>query len=169
VEYYSPFWAPRAISTINDPRGPFTCRSSTLAVLADSGPFRGLLLTVLRSRSDFHDCRSPGCVDVSVINTRSFGRFWSVSWTITHRFGVSERFSLLRNPKVRLCVIHPQLPFWPILARFMGYYLPFWSILTHFVDYYSSFWGPGAIFMVAEPNVSSRVVHQHSPFWPILA
>ena len=25
----------------------FTCRSSTLAVLADSGPFRGLLLIVL--------------------------------------------------------------------------------------------------------------------------
>ena len=88
---------------------------------------------------------------------------------LTHRFGVSEQFSLLRNPKVRLCVIHPHLPFWPILARFMGYYLLFWSILTHFVDYYSPFWGPGAIFMVAEPNVSLRVVHRHSPFWPILA
>ena len=33
MEYYSPFWDPRAISTINDPRGAFTCRSSTLAVL----------------------------------------------------------------------------------------------------------------------------------------
>ena len=30
----------------DEPRGVFTCRSSTLAVLADSGPFRGLLLTV---------------------------------------------------------------------------------------------------------------------------
>ena len=47
VDYYSPFWGPGAISTIDEPRGAFTCRSSTLAVLADSGPFRGLLLTVL--------------------------------------------------------------------------------------------------------------------------
>jgi hypothetical protein len=35
------------ISTINVPQGAFTCRSSTLAVLADSDPFLGLLLTVL--------------------------------------------------------------------------------------------------------------------------
>ena len=31
--------------TSNEPCGAFTCRSSTLAVLADSDPFRGLLLT----------------------------------------------------------------------------------------------------------------------------
>ena len=55
VHYYSAFWGPRAISTINDPRGALTCRSSTLAVLADFGAFRGLLLTILRSWSDFHD------------------------------------------------------------------------------------------------------------------
>ena len=41
------FWGPKVISTIDEPRGVFTCRSSTLAVLANSGPFRGLLLTVL--------------------------------------------------------------------------------------------------------------------------
>ena len=35
------------ISTIDDPRGAFTCWSSTLTVLADSGPFHGLLLTIL--------------------------------------------------------------------------------------------------------------------------
>ena len=45
MHYYSPFWGPRAISTIDDPWGAFMCRSSTLAVLADSGPFRGLLLS----------------------------------------------------------------------------------------------------------------------------
>ena len=55
VDYYSLFWGPGVISTIDEPRGAFTCRSSTLAVLADSGPFRGLLLTVLGSQSDFHD------------------------------------------------------------------------------------------------------------------
>ena len=98
-----------------EPEGALMCHSSTPAVLADSGPihgllltvlvdsgmFRGLLLTVMRSRSDFHDCRFPRCVDVSVINTRSFGRFWPVSWTITHRFGVPERFSRLTIPGVR--------------------------------------------------------------------
>ena len=33
--------------TSNEPCGAFMCRSSTLAVLANSDPFRGLLLTVL--------------------------------------------------------------------------------------------------------------------------
>ena len=35
---------------IDDPRGAFTCPSSTLIVLAHSGPFRALLLTVLGPR-----------------------------------------------------------------------------------------------------------------------
>ena len=54
VDYYSLFWGPGVISTIDEPQGALTCWSSTLAVLADFGPFRGLLLTVLRSQSDFH-------------------------------------------------------------------------------------------------------------------
>src|SRR3954468_12794946 len=29
VNYYSLFWVPRVISTIDEPRGAFTCRSST--------------------------------------------------------------------------------------------------------------------------------------------
>ena len=55
MEYYSLFWGPGVISMINKPWGAFTCQSSTLAVLADFNPFNGLLLTVLGSRSDFHD------------------------------------------------------------------------------------------------------------------
>ena len=55
VVYYSLFWGPKEISMVVEPQGVLTCRSSTIAVLADSGPFRGLLLTVLGSRSDFHD------------------------------------------------------------------------------------------------------------------
>ena len=35
------------ISTIDESRGAFTCRSSTLTILANSGLFRGLLLTGL--------------------------------------------------------------------------------------------------------------------------
>ena len=56
MDYYSLFWGPGVISTINEPWGAFTCRSSTLAVFVDSGPFHGLLLTVLGSESYFHSC-----------------------------------------------------------------------------------------------------------------
>ena len=55
MDYYSPFWGPEAISIVVEPQGAFTCRSSTLTVLADSGPLLGLLLTVLGSWSDFND------------------------------------------------------------------------------------------------------------------
>ena len=54
VDYYSLFWGLGVISTIVEPQGTLTCRSSTLAVLANSGPFCGLLITVLGSRSDIH-------------------------------------------------------------------------------------------------------------------
>ena len=53
VDYYSLFWGPGVISTSNEPWGAFTCRSSTLAVLADSDPFHGLLLTVLGPQTGF--------------------------------------------------------------------------------------------------------------------
>ena len=44
VDYYSPFWGPEVISMLVEPQGALTCRSSTLIVLADSGPFHGLIL-----------------------------------------------------------------------------------------------------------------------------
>ena len=47
VNYYSPFCGHEAISIVVEPQGALTFRSSTLAVFADSEPFRGLLLTVL--------------------------------------------------------------------------------------------------------------------------
>ena len=50
MDYYSPFFGPKAISVVVEPQGALACRSSTLAVLADSGLFRGILLTVLGSR-----------------------------------------------------------------------------------------------------------------------
>ena len=55
VDYYSPFWGPEVISMLVQPQGALTCRSSTLTVLADSGPFDGLTLTILGSRSEFDD------------------------------------------------------------------------------------------------------------------
>ena len=49
------FWGPEVISPIKEPQGAFKCRSLALTILADSGPFRELLLTILGSRSVFHD------------------------------------------------------------------------------------------------------------------
>jgi len=49
VDYYSPFWGPKAISTIEERYGALTCWSSTTVILADSSPFGALLLTVLGS------------------------------------------------------------------------------------------------------------------------
>ena len=55
MDYYSLFWGPGGISTIDAPRGAFTCRSPAILVLFDSGLFHGLLLTILGSQSYFHD------------------------------------------------------------------------------------------------------------------
>ena len=41
------FWGVEAISATDNPQGAFMCRSSTLTILANSGQFPGLLLTVL--------------------------------------------------------------------------------------------------------------------------
>ena len=46
VDYYSPFLGPVVFSIVVEPQGALTCRSSILALLADSGQFHGLLLTV---------------------------------------------------------------------------------------------------------------------------
>ena len=98
VHYYSMFWRPRGISTIDEPRGAFMCLSSTLTVLANSDMFRGLLLTVLGSRSDFHGCRTPRCAYVSVINNHSLGRLWPVSWTTTLFWGLGV-ISMIDEPQ----------------------------------------------------------------------
>src|SRR4051812_8937863 len=106
---------------------------------------------------------------LSVIKNRSFGRFWPVSWNISHRFWVPERFPTLA---VCLRVGHQEAQFWPIMApsctsthrfgvpeRFPRLTTPavclrvghkqsqFWPILAHFLDYYSPFWGTRVISM----------------------
>ena len=47
MDYYSLFWGLGVISMIDEPRGAFSCRSSTLPIFVDSELFRGLILTVL--------------------------------------------------------------------------------------------------------------------------
>src|SRR4051812_18671367 len=86
---------------------------------------------------------TPRCTYILVINAHSFGRFWPVSWAITHRFVVPERFLRLMTPVVRLPIGHQPSQFCSILARFM--------------DYYSQFSGPGAISMVFQPKVCLHV------------
>ena len=122
-----------------EPQGVLTCWSSTLAVLADSGPFHGLLLTVLGSRSDFHGCRTPRCAYVSVINNHSLGRFWPVSWTTTLFWGLGV-ISMIDEPLVRLRVGDQHSHIRPILVRF--------------VHYHSAFWGPRAVSTIDEPRGS---------------
>ena len=97
------------------------CRSSTLAVFVDYDPFRGLLLTVLGSQSDFHCCRTPSCAYVLVVKTRSLGQFWPVSWTIT-QFWVPNVISTIDEPPGAFTY---RLPTLTILAN----YRPFRGLL----------------------------------------
>ena len=123
---FSLFWGPRVISTIHEPRGAFTCRSSTLAVFADSGPFRGLLLTVLGSQSDFHGCQSPRSAYMSVINNRNLGRFWPVSWTISQFRGpgvismIAEPWGALTCRSSTITVLADSGPFRGLLLTVLG-------------------------------------------------
>ena len=138
MDYYSSFWCTEAISIVVEPRGALTCRSSTLAVLANSGLFHGLLLTVLGSQRDFHGCRTPRCAYVLVVKNRSLGRFWPISWTIT-QFWVPEVISTIDEPLGAFTCRSSGLTILPILVCF--------------VHYYSPFWGPRAISTIDDPQV----------------
>ena len=98
VDYYSLFWGPRVISTINEPRCAFTCRSLTLIVLADYGPFRGLLLIVLVSRSD----STINKLGVHLRVAHQHSRFWP----ILNRF--KDYYSLSWGPGVMSTSNKPQ-------------------------------------------------------------
>ena len=114
---------------------------------------------------------------MQVINTRCFGRFWPVSWTTTHQFGVQSDLYGCRSPRcayvsfinnrhfgrfwpVSWAITHhfgvpvrfPCLLNYKVLLRAGHRHSPFWPVLARFMDYYSPFWGPEAIFMVAEPQ-----------------
>ena len=45
VDYYSPFWGPKATSMVVEPHGALKCSSSTITVWVDSGPFVRVLLS----------------------------------------------------------------------------------------------------------------------------
>ena len=116
----------RAISIVVELQGVLTCWSSTPGVLANSGPFHGLLLTVFRFQSDFHRCRTPRCAYVSVINSRRFGRFWPVSWTITLLLGpdvismIDEDRGAFMCPSSTLTVLSNSNLFHGLLLTILG-------------------------------------------------
>ena len=98
VNYYSVFWGLGVISTIDEPQGALTCRSSTLAVLADSGPFRGLLLTVLGSPSDFHGHQHSQFWQILARFVDYYSQFWVLEVISTineHRGALTCRLSTL--------------------------------------------------------------------------
>ena len=74
MDNYSLFWGLGVISTIDEPRSVFTCRSSTLEVFIDSDPFHGLLLTVLGSRSNLHSLNPK----VSLRDGHQHSQFWPI-------------------------------------------------------------------------------------------
>ena len=130
-------WGARAISMIGEQWSALTSRSWTLAILLDFSLFHGRLHIVLGSRRNFHDWWTLECAYGPVINTRCFGRFWPVSWSIAYSFWVLKHFPWLMNPYVHLRDSHKNSQFWSIMAHFMGYC--------------SSFWGAKAISIIDEP------------------
>ena len=94
--------------------------------------------SVFWSRRDFHDLGTPWCVYVSVNDTHNFGQFLSVLCTITHRFGVPERFPLFTIPGC-VCVS-------VVNTHSFG---QFWHVSW---DCYSPFCGPEVISIVVEPQ-----------------
>ena len=133
-------------TTIDEHRGTFRCWSWTLTVLADSGPLHGLSLIDLGSLSDFHDLRTPGCVYVSVINNRSFGRIWLVSWTITHHFGSQSDFHGCRTPRCAYVLV--------VKTCSLGRFWPVWWTITHW------FGVPKWFPWLANLEVRLCIVHQ---------
>ena len=92
-----------------------------------------------------------------VINTRSFGRFWPVSWNITHCFGVPKRFPSLTIPNVRLLVRSQQSQFWPSVCPFLGLLL---TVLGSQSDFHS--WLTPRCAYVSVINTYS-----FGRFWPV--
>ena len=103
VDNYSPFWGPKDFSMIDKPYGALTCRSSTITVWPDSGPFLGLLFYLGVSES-FPRLTNPG-VHLRVGHQHSqirpilvrFMHYYSAFW------GPRAIF-MIDDPRVRLCV-----------------------------------------------------------------
>ena len=124
-------------STINEPRGALTCRSSTLTILADSGPFHGLLITVFGSRSDSIVFEPPDvltCWSSTLLVLADSGPFHGLLLTV---LGSQSDFHGCRTHRCAYVSVinnHSLGRFWPIS----------WTITL--------FWGLGLISTIDEPR-----------------
>ena len=112
-----------------------TSWSSTLPVLADSGPFHGYYSSFWGPKAISMIVELQGaltCRSSTITVWADSGPFLG----LLLYFGVTELFPLLMNPGVRLRVGHQHSHIPPILVRF--------------VHYYSAFSGPRAISMIDE-------------------
>ena len=97
LDYYSLFCGPGAISIVVETQGALMCRSSTLIVFADSGLFRGLLIIVLGSRSNFQGSEPRGAFTC---------RSWALTvWPILPKF--LDYYSPFWGPDAISIVVEP--------------------------------------------------------------
>ena len=114
------------ISLFIEPLGAFMYLSSKVLGLSVYGLFHGLLLTILGSQSHFRGCRTPGCAYVLVVKTRSPGRFWPVSWTITQFWGpkvistIDEPWDAFTCRSSTLTILADSGPFRALLLTGLG-------------------------------------------------
>ena len=98
MDYYSPFWGPKAIFMVVELQGALTCRSSTITVWAGSGPFLGLLLYFGFSES-FPRLMNPG---VHLCVCRQHSRFWPILTCFV------DYYSRFWGPEVISMLVEPQ-------------------------------------------------------------
>ena len=133
MDYYSLFWGPGVISTIDEPQGAFTCRSSTLAVFVNSDPFHGLLLNIGVPKR-FPWLSNPGVPTLVVLADSC--PFRGLLLTV---FGSQSDFHGCRIPRCAYVSVinnHSLGQFWPVS----------WTI--------TQFWGPEVISTIDEPRVA---------------
>ena len=117
MDYYSPFWGPKAISMVVEPQGALKCTSSKIAVSADSGPFLGLLLYFGVSES-FPRLTNPGvCLRVGHQHSHirpiliRFIHYYSAFWGPRTIFMIDEPRVVFTCPSSALTVLGNSDPF----------------------------------------------------------
>ena len=102
MDYYSPFGVPKRFAWLSNSK-------VRLRVGHQQSQFGPILarFVVFWGPGVISTCNEPWCAFTCWSSTLVvLGRFWPVSCTITHRFGVPKHFPLLLNPKVCLRVGH---------------------------------------------------------------
>ena len=115
------FLGPGVISMIGETPGCVYVSVINTRSFVYSGPFRRVLLSFGGAGVISTIYEPRGAFSCWSMTLTILANFWSVSCTITHRFGVPERFPLFTNPAVCLRLYRQHSLFWPILTRFVDY------------------------------------------------